>query len=77
MSCSEVVSNIKLKLNGVSTLQEKQYLAKQQTSKVGKLENDQSFYSIADFLDHFPTLSERKVSLQEDKNRMFRRAGSE
>ena len=32
------------------------------------LENNQSFYSIADFFFHFTTFSEQKVSFQKEKS---------
>ena len=34
---------------------------------IASLENNQSFYSIAEFFVRLKTLSERKVSLQEEK----------
>ena len=55
-------------------MQEKQYIAKQQsffnkiTCILASLENNQSFYSIADFFVRFTTSSERKVSLQGEKS---------
>ena len=69
--CSEVSSiKFKLKVNGVSKLEENNIL---QNSKLGKFcqqncmnilafsENNQSFYSNADFSVRFTTLSERNV----------------
>ena len=38
---------------------------------LASLENNQSFYSIADFFVRFTTLSERNVSLQEEKIQRF------
>ena len=83
---SEVSSiKLKLKLNGVSKLQENNIL---QASKLAKFcqqncmtvlassENNQSLYSIADFSVRFTALSERNVSLQEKKSNVsWRRIG--
>ena len=75
--CSE--GYVSMQLNGMLTLQEKQYLEKttnQQsfvkkiTSILASLENNQSFYSIADFFLQFKSLSEHKLQAQQ-ANKIF------
>ena len=72
MYASETIQNCKNPtghidtLNGVASLQEKQYLAKQQTGKV-LLENNQYFYSIADFL----FVLNQSLSEHKQANKMF------
>ena len=74
MNRSAVSNIIKLKLNDVPILSARK-TAKQQTIKAlstkshASLENNQSFYPIAEFFVRFTTFSERKNSLQEEPDR--------
>ena len=78
--CSEV-SSIKLKLNKLQCQPTRKTISckiakfcqQHHMNTLTSLENNESFYSIADFFVRFTKLSERKVSLQEEKSNVSSR----